>query len=175
MDMALIGIPTPVALASVAVIGYFVGRRLRQRDGQLQRGSARRELKRARAVVKQLDSIGRDVRRNLATHHASVVRFKQRIALMSKDHGDADSLEDLCQEAELVWGRRLELASQIAHAYDDIRQQTNLLMTFSEPRTDSLTGLSNRRALDESLRTMFSMMSRYNTNFSVVMLHVEKF
>ena len=86
------------------MIGYFVGRRLRQRDGQLQRGSARRELKRARAVVKQLDSIGRDVRRNLATHHASVVRFKQRIALMSKDHGDADSLEDLCQEAELVLG-----------------------------------------------------------------------
>ena len=41
----------------------------------------------------------------------------------------------------------LKLASQLAAAYDEIRQQSNNLMTFTEVRTDPLTGVSNRRAL----------------------------
>jgi len=35
-----IGIPIQVALAIVAMIGYLIGRRIRRRAGQLERGSA---------------------------------------------------------------------------------------------------------------------------------------
>ena len=38
-----------------------------------------------------------------------------------------------------------QLATQIANAYDEIRQQTAHLMTFAEARTDPLTGVNNRR------------------------------
>ena len=55
----------------------------------------------------------------------------------------------------------LKLAAQLAAAYDEIRQQSNNLMTFTEVRTDPLTGVSNRRAFDETLESMFAMMHRY--------------
>ena len=69
----------------------------------------------------------------------------------------------------------LKLASQLAAAYDEIRQQSNNLMTFTEVRTDPLTGVSNRRALDETLESMFAMMHRYEHPFSVVLVDIDYF
>jgi diguanylate cyclase len=69
----------------------------------------------------------------------------------------------------------LRLASQIAHAYDEIRQQSNHLMTFTEVRTDPLTRVSNRRALDETLDMMFALLARYHQNFSVVLFDIDFF
>ncbi len=68
-----------------------------------------------------------------------------------------------------------KLASQLANAYDEIRQQSNHLMTFTEVRTDPLTGVSNRRALDETLVSMFAMMNRYELPFSVVIFDIDHF
>ena len=68
---------------------------------------------------------------------------------------------------------RSKLASQLAAAYDEIRQQSNNLMTFTEVRTDPLTGVSNRRALDETLESMFAMMHRYEHPFAVVLLDID--
>ena len=48
-------------------------------------------------------------------------------------------------------------------------------MTFTEVRTDPLTGVSNRRALDETLESMFAMMHRYEHPFSVVLLDIDNF
>ena len=69
----------------------------------------------------------------------------------------------------------MRLSTQIAQAYDEIRMQANMLMTFTESRTDSLTGLSNRRALDESLENMFAMKSRYELNFSLAIFDIDHF
>src|SRR5262245_15891945 len=48
-------------------------------------------------------------------------------------------------------------------------------MTFTEVRTDPLTGVSNRRALDETLESMFAMMHRYEHPFSVVIFDIDYF
>jgi diguanylate cyclase (GGDEF)-like protein len=69
----------------------------------------------------------------------------------------------------------LRLAAQIAHAYDEIRQQSNHLMSFTEVRTDPLTRVSNRRALDETLETMFSLLNRYDQKFSVAIFDIDHF
>jgi diguanylate cyclase (GGDEF)-like protein len=69
----------------------------------------------------------------------------------------------------------LKLAAQLAAAYDEIRQQSNNLMTFTEVRTDPLTGVSNRRALDETLESMFAMMHRYEQPFSLVIVDIDYF
>jgi diguanylate cyclase (GGDEF)-like protein len=69
----------------------------------------------------------------------------------------------------------LKLATQLASAYDEIRQQTGYLMSFTEVRTDPLTGVSNRRALDEQLTSHFALMHRYETPFSVVILDIDHF
>lgn len=172
-DFWTLGLPTPVALAAVAVFGYLFGCRVR-RAVEIDRTQARRELKRAKAVIRQLESISNDVRASLATHHSSILRFKERIGVLSSSEVNG-AWKDLCEEAENMLTPTLKLAGEIAHAYDEIRQQTNLLMTFTEVRTDPLTGLSNRRGLDESLKTMFAMMTRYSTPFSLVIFDIDHF
>ncbi len=165
---------TPVALSAVALIGYLVGRRNREQQQLSSEVQARRELKRAQAVAKELERIAVAVRRSIATHHSSVLKFKDRVSSLGGDQQEA-AWQELCCEAEGMLKPTLKLAAQLASAYDEIRQQSNNLMTFTEVRTDPLTGVSNRRALDETLESMFAMMHRYEHPFSVVLLDIDNF
>ena len=85
------------------------------------------------------------------------------------DHRQEAAWKELCREAEDVLKPTLQLATQIANAYDEIRQQSANLMTFTEVRTDPLTGVNNRRGLDDALKAQLAMMGRYRSLFSLVM------
>jgi diguanylate cyclase len=173
MDIWTLGIPTPVALAIVTLIAYMVGRAQRT-NASYDNDTSRRELKRAKAVIRKLENVADDVRRHLALHQSNVHRFKKRVDDLNGENFNTD-LKKLCEEAEVMLSPTLKLATQIAHAYDEIRQQSSLLMSFTEARTDALTGLSNRRALDDSLETMFSMMVRYHSSFTVAIFDIDYF
>jgi diguanylate cyclase (GGDEF)-like protein len=163
----------PVALAAVAVLGYLVGRR-RTGGPDSPEMQSRRELKRAQHVARELEKIAESVRQHLATHHSSIVQFKDRVFSLGAEKNEA-SWQELCTEAEGMIRPTLKLATQLASAYDEIRQQTGYLMSFTEVRTDPLTGVSNRRALDEQLTSHFALMHRYETPFSVVILDIDHF
>ncbi len=172
MDFPVFSIPVPVALAAVAVLGYLFGRRRTVQQTEL--NHARRELKRAKAVIRELESIANHVRSSLSQHQSSMLTFKDRLAnLDSDDKGQA--WQQLCDEAERILSPTLKLSNEIAQAYDEIRQQTHLLMTFTEVRTDPLTGVSSRRALDETLNNLFAMKSRYQTTFSLIIIDIDHF
>jgi len=173
MDIWTINFPFSVALAVVATLGYLVGRRGRQgpaTDGN----QARREMKRAKSVVRELEAIIQNVRRGLATHHASVLHFKDHVADLSSAD-DKAAWNKLSQEAEGMLQPSMRLATQIAHAYDEIRRQTNLLMTLSGMQTDPLAGLSDRQTLDMTLKSMFALTDRYGTMFSLVIFEFDDF
>jgi diguanylate cyclase (GGDEF)-like protein len=172
-DFWALGLPTPVALAAVALIGYLFGQRTRK-EVTAEAGQSRRELKRAKLVAQELEQIVEMVRKDLAAHRSSVARFKDRIAQLGSQQDEA-SWQQLCRETEEVLKPTLKFATQISLAYDEIRQQTSRLMSFTEARTDSLTGVSNRRALDETLDNMFALMNRYQTTFSVVIVDIDHF
>ncbi len=165
---------TPVALAAVATIGYFVGRSKREKQSASSEAQARRELKRAQAVAKELEQIADVVRRSLATHHSSVLKFKDRMSSMGSVAKEG-AWQDLCAEAEEMLKPTLQLAAQMAAAYDQIRQQSNNLMTFTEVRTDALTGVSNRRALDDTLESLLAMLHRYEQAFSILIVDIDNF
>ncbi len=166
-------IPLPVALAIIAVLGYIAGRRSRV-HAIAEADKARRELRRAKIVARELEQIAEGVRKHLAAHHLSVAKFKDRVSHLSNQEKDA-AWQDLCGEAEQILKPTLRLAEQIALAYDEIRQQTNQLMTFSEVRTDPLTRVSNRRCLDETLATLFAMKDRYGEPFSLAIIDIDHF
>ena len=173
MDFSLFRLPAPVALALVALIGYLVGRR--RRAGQVNvLQQSRRELRRAQQVATELERIAGAVCRNLARHRDSLDRFKERVGELN-GQGNQSAWMELCEEAEAVLKPTLRLAAQMAEAYDEIRQQSSHLMTFTELRTDSLTGVSNRRAFDEALGMQFALMSRYDSRFALVMLDINHF
>jgi len=166
-------IPTTLALAVVATLGYLVGRRGRGSEEDLAIQS-RRELRRAQAVARELEKIAWMVRHNLAKHHASLTKFKQRVADLSSQEQEAQ-WKDLCREASEILTPTLRLASQIACAHAEIRQQSSHLMTFTEARTDPLTGISNRRGLDDSLAAQIALMNRYEIGFSVAIFDIDHF
>lgn len=173
MDLWSIQIPIPVALALVATLGYIFGRRSRA-GGEDSAQRSRRELRRAHAVATELERIALQVRKSLAQHHASLAKFKSRVGRLNERQQEA-AWKELCREVEDVLKPTLHLASQMAGAYDEIRQQSANLMTFTEVRTDSLTKVSNRRGLDDALATQFAMTNRYNTLFSIAMIDIDHF
>ncbi|MFV2066864.1 MAG: diguanylate cyclase [Pirellulales bacterium] len=174
MDIWSLNIPTTMALAAVTLIGYIFGQRTRPSDMQGAVEQARREVKRANKIARELEDIASSIRRDLATHRTSVAKFKEHVRNMG-DQNDRPSWKNLCQEAEQVLAPTLKLASQLSHAYDQIRQQSNQLMTFTETRTDPLTGVCNRRALEESLDQMFGLHRRYDQMFSIIIVDIDNF
>ncbi len=166
-------IPLPVALSVIAVLGYLVGRTSRA-NALNEADKARRELRRAKAVAKELEQIAEGVRKQLASHHMSVARFKDRVSELSGQEKGAAWM-DLCRETEQILKPTLRLAEQISRAYDEIRQQTNHLMSFTEVRTDPLTRVSNRRGLDESLESMFALLERYDQPFALAIFDIDHF
>ena len=172
--MDLTNFPITVALAAVAVLGYMFGRGSRKTTQVTEVEQARREIKRAKAVARELEGISEQIRKSLATHHSSIAHFKDRVTELSGEQKEL-AWQELCKEAEEMLKPTLRLAAQIAHAYDEIRQQSNHLMTFTELRTDPLTRVSNRRALDECLENMFSLMHRYEQPFSIAIFDIDHF
>ena len=173
MDFILPGLPIPVALATVAVIGYLFGRFQRPFQS-ISSDATRRELKRAQAIVIDLEKIAQRIRRELALHHANLATFKRRVGEFSKSPVGPD-WQSLCDEAERLLKPTQDLAMQLAHAYDGIRQQSSRLMTFSGQRCDPLTGLCNRQALDETLENYLTMHRRYGMLFSVAIFDLDHF
>ena len=172
-DVWSTSIPVPAALAAVALIGYLFGTRTRQAP-TAETEQARRELRRARHVASELEKIADTVRRDLASHRSSVSRFKKRVGELAEDETD-HSWKELCQEAEDMLKPTLELATKISLAYDEIRQQSAQLMSFTEVRTDPLTGVCNRRALDETLDNYFALLGRYGQAFTVAIFDIDHF
>ena len=173
MNLWAIQLPIPLALAIVATIGYLFGRRTPsgQNDAVVR---SRRELRRAQLVAAELEKIAWDLRKGLARHHSSVSRFRERVGRLNDQRQDA-AWKELCREAEEILKPTLRLAAQIASAHEELRQQSANLMTFTEVRTDPLTGVNNRRGLDDALAGQFAMMNRYGTRFSVGMFDIDHF
>jgi len=125
-------------------------------------------------IAKELEQVADSVRKNLANHQQAIGRFKDRLTEMAGKDKEA-AWQNLCGESEQILKPTLRLAEQISQAYDEIRRQTNQLMTFSEVRTDPLTRVSNRRGLDETLESLFALMERYSESFSIAIFDIDHF
>jgi len=173
LALAKPSLPATVGLAVVATFGYLVGRASR-RGAQVEVDKARREIDRARAVASELENIANVIHKNLANHKQRVSRFKNRVGQLDVGE-DSEHWKRLWQEAEEILQPTQQLAAQIATAYEEIRQQTTHLMAFTEVRTDPLTGVRNRRALDEILDMLSAMHERHGQTFSVAIFDVDHF
>ncbi|MCA9143718.1 MAG: GGDEF domain-containing protein [Planctomycetaceae bacterium] len=162
---------SPVIMVVAVWVAYRVGKRSRDKLEQQQELG---DLGHAKFVVQDLEQISQQVRRSLVSHHASIVQFKERISKLTEG-GDAEALKELSREAEQILQPTIQLASQIAHAYDEIRQQTDQLSAPDQLRTDPLTGLSSRRAMEDILKMLLAMRSRYDTSFSIALVDIDGF
>jgi diguanylate cyclase (GGDEF)-like protein len=168
-----IGLPVTVAFAAVALIGYIFGQRTRSKSVAALDERRQQELDRAARIAWQLEAIATALRQDLVAHHAQVSTFKRQLRQARELASDA-AWEQLCCEAEAMLGPTMQLAQQLSHAYDQIRQQSDALQTFTHGRTDPLTGVGNGRALEQHLHVLLSSVERGNNGFAVALVSLDR-
>lgn len=173
-EFSTVGLPEVVALAAAVTIAYVFGRRSRRPPDDPHAEQAQRDLETAAAIAQDLEGIAAEVHADLAAHRRSVVRFKAKVRAMHSGSLSASS-KALNAEAERVLAPTLTLAGQLSYAYDRIRQRSTQLLAFTEVRIDALTGVGNRRALDEQLKLLFGLLNRYQRPFSIAIFDIDRF
>lgn len=172
MIVWIVGIGEEMGLAAVALIGYLFGRRSRTEMSASERADRDREIERAAQIAGRLESIADSLRQSLVNHHAQVLQFKRRLRQVRKLPGE-QSWQMLCNEAELVLVPTMALASQLSQAYDQLRQQSQALATFTAGRVDRLTGLATARALEEQIDFHLRCQQSNRNAFSLAVLTVD--
>jgi diguanylate cyclase len=172
-DLAEFGLPVTVALAAIALIGYMFGQRTRTKMMAALDNRRQQELERASRIAWQLENIAETLRKDLVTHHAQVASFKRRLR-QAKDQASDEAWELLCAEAEAILGPTMQLAHQLSYAYDQIRQQSDALETFTQGRTDPLTGVGNGRALEQQLRVLLAASARGSSQFCIALVSLDR-
>jgi diguanylate cyclase (GGDEF)-like protein len=172
-SITLIGLPVTAALAAVTLVGYLFGQRTRAKEAVTLDERRQHELDRAVRTARQLETIAETLRHDLVAHHAQVAAFKQQLRQVKHD-GTDKAWERLCIEAEAMLGPTMQLAHQLSHAYDQIRQQSDSLETFTRGRTDPLTGVGNGRALDQQLRVLLTAAARGSSEFAVALVSLDR-
>jgi diguanylate cyclase (GGDEF)-like protein len=167
-----VGLPATVALAAVALIGYLVGQRTSHSDQASENAKRGQELARASGIAHQLEAIAQTLRQDLASHHGRLARFQLRLS-EAQSARDDKAWQELCSEAELMLAPTMQLAQQLSLAYDSIRQQSDALETFSQARTDPITGVGNGRALEEKLDVLLSAACRSGADFSIALVSID--
>lgn len=163
-----IGLPVTFALAAIALIGYLFGNRTRAMKAAFDE-RRQHELDRAARIAWQLETIATRIRQDLVTHHSQLATFKRQLR-NAQDQGHDQAWAQLCNEAEAMLGPTMQLAQQLSRAYDEIRQQSDALETFTQGRTDPLTGVGNGRALEQQLRVLLAGAERGGPAFCVAIL-----
>jgi len=173
MDIWSLHIPVPLALAVVATLGYLFGRRGGGDLGKYAKLSDM-ELHRAKEIARELEKIALNVRKSIARHHASVVKFKQNLDNLGRQEREVQ-WNDLCREADEILDPTLKLAAQLSNAYDEIRRQSCNLMTFTEAGAVHLTNEPKPRAVSEAVNAQLAMMVRYQADFSLAVFDIDDF
>jgi diguanylate cyclase (GGDEF)-like protein len=173
LNSVVIGLPVTVGLSAVALIGYLFGNRTRTTRGAEVDQRRQQELDRAARIAWQLETIAAGLRQELVTHHSQLSTFKRQLR-QAQGSGNDKAWERLCHEAEAMLGPTMQLAHQLSNAYDQIRQQSDALETFTQGRTDPLTGVGNGRALEQQLRILLSGAYKGNPGFSVALVSLDR-
>src|SRR3954470_24044145 len=166
------GLPVTFALATIALIGYLFGNRTRAIKAAFDE-RRQQEMDRAARIAWQLETIATRLRQDLVTHHSQLATFKKQLRLVQQE-GHDKAWEQLCSEAEAMLGPTMQLAHQLSRAYDEIRQQSDALETFTQGRTDPLTGVGNGRALEQQLQVLLNGAYRGNPAFSIALLGLDR-
>ena len=161
-----------MALAAVALIGYLFGHRTRKQPEEIADDKLDIELSKAVQVAKELHQVAQGIRQDVAAHQSSIANFKTRVSQL-KSKADVDGWQVLCGEAEALLVPTMKLATNLSLAYDQLRKQSNQLMNFAGSRSDPLTGVHNRRAMEEQLEVLFSLHVQNDSRFSLALFSAE--
>jgi diguanylate cyclase (GGDEF)-like protein len=160
-----------VASIVLIALGLAGGWRLR---GHRHQGmpAARKTLGRARArMSRRLDRLCSPVsaQPNRSTIRTGRVEKQRRSAATHSEDANAATVARLL---DLNW----QIQRQLAFTEAKLQDQTRLLrIREQQARTDPLTGLPNRRALDDEMTRRLAEFRRHGRTFSLILLDIDHF
>ena len=168
-----------VALAAGFVGGVWVGTRRRTEeevpiDEELE---LQKQLERERAALatERLRDLAGSVVCDVGEHSSTMgeitadLRALDTTDVEATGAGLVDALSRIVSANEMLQERLTKAEEQIA------AQAREIHIHESEARTDSLTGLANRRAFDDEMRRRHSEATRKGTLFSLIILDIDFF
>lgn len=122
----------------------------------------------------RLRDLAASVATDVGAHSANIGEIEAELS-SQKAEGVADA-ESVLHALGKIEQANKDLQSKLAKAEQQIQTQAELIRTHeSEARTDSLTGLANRRAFDDEIARRFAEWERRGTPFSLLILDVDFF
>lgn len=169
-----------VQLTAGVVIGLWIARRGREDDpGELSTEPSD-DQQRATRLAADLRGLTATVAKSVRRHNAAIESIDQRLRA---EVGVPTTAQLNAPLTNLVVGVVSEmltanqrLQAELTQAEDQLARQSSELMEHQrQALTDPLTGLPNRRALDDHLRSRLGAWRKHGESFAVLMLDIDRF
>ncbi len=155
---------------------WFLGGRRREPDGD-DGDAERRALERQLTLAKseRLRELAIGVVSEIGEHTTRVRVITANLQALDLNDFEATGAGLVAAMAEIIAANN-NLQQQLSVAEAQIKAQAEEIRDFEiESRTDSLTGLANRRAFDDELARRFSEWQRKGTQFSLLIMDLDHY
>lgn len=151
-------------------------------NGQAKSGSTKehdaataRAFERAMMAADRIRDLTRHAVNHVGDHGSKVEAFTSDVKLIAEQQANVSTDALLLTIGQMTCANN-ELQQRLSRIEQQIAAQSAELRTCSsEARTDSLTGLANRRAFDDEIQRRFAEWQRRRTPFSLMILDVDNF
>jgi len=135
---------------------------------------AKRTAERAAMAATRVADLAQNVASDVGDHSAKMQAISAGLAGIDRESTTANAAVFSAMDQMLA--ANAELQTRLAQAEKQLAEQAAEIKTHeSEARTDSLTGLANRRAFDDELKRRLNEWQRKSTPCTLVMMDIDFF
>lgn len=161
---------------------WFIGSRIpkpaiddsAKKQAARQAQEAKRASERAAMAASRVADLAQSVASDVGDHAAKMKAISNDLAGLERGSGEADTAVFSALDQMLSANNELQQRLDIAEKQLAV-QAAEIKAHESEARTDSLTGLANRRAFDDELRRRLAEWTRKATPCTLVFLDIDHF
>ena len=145
-----------------------------KKPSEKQSEESKRAAERAAMAASRVADLAKNVASDVGDHAAKMKAISADLAGIDRQSGGANAAVFSAMDQMLA--ANTELQQRLEQAEKQLAvQAVEIKAHESEARTDSLTGVSNRRAFDDELKRRLSEFHRKNTPCTLVMLDIDFF
>src|SRR5262245_25067830 len=135
---------------------------------------AKRTAERAAMAATRVADLAQNVASDVGDHNAKMQAISAGLAGIDRASSTANAAVFSAMDQMLA--ANSELQTRLAQAEKQLAEQAAEIKTHeSEARTDSLTGLANRRAFDDELKRRLNEWQRKGTSCTLVLMDIDFF
>jgi diguanylate cyclase len=168
--MAVVLVDIGFGLVTLA-LGVIAGWWLQSREKNSAAGPGADEVRRAHEVLACLQRMASHVAREVGQHSSRVEEINEELV-----SGSIREPAKIVHVVSKLIDANKSMQGRLDQAEDQLRQQARLVESHAaEARTDALTLVGNRRALDDRITRCLDDFQRFGQVFAVVMIDLDKF